>query len=230
MPPTYLIHTIMHAYVQFLLNLERAQHKHLGIIMFNNFYRILIQLWPGLLLVCSLLLYSPLTQAQLPVRQWDKCFGGSEGEAISSVIQTREGGYLLAGYSDSGIGGDRTQESRGYTDYWVVKTDLMGNKLWDKRFGGDNIEHLISAIETSDSGYLLAGESYSGIGGDKSEEVRGEGLDTNGNIISDYWVVKTDLVGNKLWDKTFGGNIYEELISVLETSDGGYFTHKWGQV
>ena len=116
---------------------------------------------------------------------------------LRSIVPSADGGYLLGGSSYSGLGADKSEASRGGGDYWVVKIDAAGNKLWDKTFGGTGVDDLRSIVTSADGGYLLGGSSYSGIGADKSEASRG---------IYDYWVVKIDAAGNKLWDKTFGGN------------------------
>src|SRR5690606_29481094 len=133
--------------------------------------------------------------AQAPDKDWDKTFGGISNENLYSTIQTSDGGYLLAGYSDSSNSGDKSENSKGGNDYWIIKTDASGNKQWDKTIGGSSYDILCSAIQTSDGGYLLAGYSASSISGDKSENSKGG---------FDYWIVKMDASGNKQWDKTFG--------------------------
>ena len=145
-------------------------------------------------------------------KQWDKAFGSSIWDALSSVIATADGGYLLAGHSNSPVGGDKT-EAKGNYDYWIVKVDAMGNKQWDKSFGSSRREEVASAIATSDGGYLLAGHSDSPAGGDK----------TAPNIRNyDYWLVKVNADGSKQWDKTFGGSGVDRISSAIVTSDGGY--------
>ncbi|QHT66187.1 T9SS type A sorting domain-containing protein [Rhodocytophaga rosea] len=151
--------------------------------------------------------------SQTPTKQWDKTIGGDANDTIKVTIAIREGGYLLAGTSFSNTGQDKTQPSRGGADYWMVKTDMQGNKLWDKRFGSPDNDFLTAAIQTTDGGYLLGGYTLSGAGGDKTEASRG------GN---DYWVVKTDAQGNKLWDKRFGGTDEDRLTALLQYSDGTY--------
>ena len=74
------------------------------------------------------------------IKQWDKTFGGDGDDGLFSLQQTIDGGYILGGYSNSGIGGDKTQASRGDYDYWIVKTDANGMKQWDKTFGGDTLD------------------------------------------------------------------------------------------
>ncbi|CAN5537597.1 hypothetical protein BH11BAC2_BH11BAC2_03050 [soil metagenome] len=148
--------------------------------------------------------------------QWEKTFGGTSNDFLFSIIQTSDGGYLLGGYSTSGIGADRSENSRGKDDYWILKTDPNGIKMWDKRFGGSLEDWAYSVIQTSDGGYLIGGISVSGAGGDKTQANRGS------SFTSDIWIVKTDALGNKLWDKRFGTVDDEWCNVVLQTSDGGY--------
>lgn len=149
------------------------------------------------------------------LKQWDKRFGGSGPDVGTEIAQTPDGGYLIAGHSGSPVaGGDKSENGKGNWDYWVVKTDGNGNKLWDKCYGGPGADYLWAMTLTKDGGALLGGYSDSGIGGDKSEPNRG--------IFEDYWVVKIDSVGNKQWDKTFGGSIQDFCEDVIQTADGGY--------
>jgi hypothetical protein len=122
------------------------------------------------------------------VGSWDKTFGGTGGDVAYSAVSTSDGGYLLVGYSNSGAGGDKSQNSQGYSDYWAVKIDGNGNKVWDKTFGGTGNDYARSAVSTSDGGYLLVGDSGSGAGGDKTQGNQGS---------NDYWAVKIDANGNK---------------------------------
>ncbi|MBO0358462.1 T9SS type A sorting domain-containing protein [Hymenobacter sp. BT186] len=146
-------------------------------------------------------------------KQWDRSFGGTAQDILYSLQQTSDGGYILAGQSDSGIGGDKTQASQGSFDYWVIKLDASGTKQWDRSFGGNTSDYLYSVQQTTDGGYVLGGHSYSGVTGDKTQPNRG---------LADYWIVKVDASGTKQWDKTFGGSS-EDLSSTLQqTSDGGY--------
>lgn len=151
--------------------------------------------------------------SQAPAQQWDADFGGTENEQLFAGRQTSDGGYIFGGYSESGISGDKTQESRGSSDYWIVKTDANGIKQWDARFGGTSVDQLTALQQTADGGYILGGISFSGIGGDKSEASRGN---------SDYWIVKVDANGIKQWDARFGGTSQDELHSLQQTADGGY--------
>lgn len=158
---------------------------------------------------------------------WDKTIGGNGYDILTVMIATSDGGFLLGGSSNSGIGHDKTENPRGDHnpiygtggDFWLVKIDENGNKLWDKTYGGENVDELQSLVATADGGYLLGGTSMSGISGDKSTANK----DNNpNNPLGDYWVVRIDASGNKLWDKTFGGNNYDYLKTIMATADGGF--------
>lgn len=151
--------------------------------------------------------------SQAPAKRWDAGFGGSENEQFAAGQQTKDGGYMWGGYSESGISGDKSQPGRGSSDYWVVKTDANGVKQWDKRFGGTSVDELTCLQQTTDDGYILGGTSFSGAGADKSQPGQGS---------SDYWIVKINSNGTKQWDVRFGGSLQDELHSIKQTSDGGY--------
>jgi hypothetical protein len=167
----------------------------------------------ALFLLSLWLLSSVPAAGQIGRKQWDKTLGGAGDEASYALQPTPDGGCLVGGYSKSSTSGDRTQPTRGDYDYWVVKLDAAGNKLWDKAYGGPNGDLLRTILPTPDGGFLLGGISASGVGGEKSQANRGLG---------DYWVVKIDATGTKLWDKTYGGDAEDQLYIMQATSDGGY--------
>jgi len=149
----------------------------------------------------------------LGTKQWDKDLGGTSSDFFSSLQQTTDGGYILGGYSNSGIGANKTQDSWGGFDYWIIKTDSLGNQQWDKDFGGTGYDVLYSLQQTADGGYILGGASLSGIGGDKTQPSWGD---------YDYWMIKTDSLGVKEWDKDFGGLQDDNAFSIQQTLEGGY--------
>lgn len=144
---------------------------------------------------------------------WDKTLGGAGNEFCYAIRKISGGGFIIGGYSDSDISGDKSEDSKGSYDYWVVKTDQSGNLMWDKTIGGDDEDELYDLVASDDGGFLLGGYSESGISADKTEASRGD---------YDYWVVKIDAASNVVWDKTLGGNDEEELLAVRRTSDGNY--------
>ncbi len=147
------------------------------------------------------------------VKQWDKRFGGTSFELLGSVRQTNDGGYIISGSSFSGISGDKTQVNQGSWDYWVVRTNSLGVKIWDRRFGGLDDDFATCMDRTADGGYIIGGYSKSDVGGDKTQPCQGNW---------DYWVVKINDQGNKVWDKTFGGNYTDWLFALTVTQDGGF--------
>ena len=146
-----------------------------------------------------------------PTVAWDKTFGGNSGDHFTSIEPTSDGGFILGGTSYSVISGDKSQASKGGADYWIVKVDANGNRQWDKTFGGNLNDYLQTVKQTPDGGFVLAGESTSGVSGDKSEALVG---------VSDWWVLKIDAAGNKLWDKTIWGNFEERFSSLQLAQDG----------
>jgi hypothetical protein len=146
-------------------------------------------------------------------KQWDKRFGGSGNDDLRTLHQLPGGEYILIGNSQSGISGDRTQASQGAFDYWVVKINSTGTKVWDKRFGGSGDDFVEASILNSDGSLLLGGRSASGLSGDKSQASQGS---------RDFWVIKINSSGTKVWDKRFGGTGNDDAYSLVATSDGGY--------
>ncbi|MGB5925594.1 MAG: hypothetical protein WBH01_05810 [Dehalococcoidia bacterium] len=129
--------------------------------------------------------------------QWSRTFGGSDDDGARSVQQTSDGGYVIAGETSSyGAGG---------VDAWLIKTDAGGNEQWSRTFGVTDNEWAYSVQQTSDGGYIIAGQTYSYSTKD-----------------TDIWLIKTDAGGDEQWSLTFGGADTECAHSVQQTTDGGY--------
>ncbi len=129
--------------------------------------------------------------------QWNKTFGGSSYDWGYSVQETKDGGYVLLGKTESYGAGDG--------DAWLIKTDASGREHWNKTFGGAKDDGGISVQETIDGSYIITGstESY-GVGG------------------KDVWLIKTDLHGREQWNRTFGGSRDDIGTSVQAIGGGGY--------
>ncbi|MBV9961646.1 MAG: T9SS type A sorting domain-containing protein [Parafilimonas sp.] len=131
------------------------------------------------------------------------------------MVQTSDGGMVLCGYSNSNISGDKTQNSINDSyDFWIVKIGKTGLTQWAKTYGGSDRDLNPTIIQTQDSGFLVAGSSISPASGIKTEDAINESFD--------YWALKLDKLGNKIWDNTVGGIQFEKLVTVLESSSG-YF-------
>ncbi|MFN8284996.1 MAG: T9SS type A sorting domain-containing protein [Chitinophagales bacterium] len=154
--------------------------------------------------------------------EWQNTIGGSDMEFLKSVSQTADGGYILGGYSRSGISADKTESNKGGFDYWVVKLNSSGNIEWQKDLGGSDDDMLNSIKQTADGGYILGGSSASYISGDKIEN-NCPFLDSlNSANKYDFWIVKLNSTGNIEWQNTIGGNLSDDLKSIEQTTDGGY--------
>jgi hypothetical protein len=149
-----------------------------------------------------------------PGIQWQNDIGGYDIEYFCGIQQTSDGGYIIGGRSNSDSTGDKTEDCIGDYDYWILKTDPLGNIQWQNTIGGNNVDRLFSIDQTRDGGYILGGMSGSDISGDKTENTW--------NGYEDYWVVKTDSSGNIQWQNTIGGNYTDFLMCIQQTSDGGY--------
>jgi len=182
---------------------------------------------------------------------WNQTYGGMDDDGAIFLVHTSDGGYALAGMTESfGHGSDRD-------DFWLVKTDSFGNIEWSQTYGGTTNEYGFCLVETSDCGYAMAGATYSfgagdfdswliktdGAGNMQWNQTYG-GTDDDGTTSliqtadggyvlagstksfgsgeDDFWLIKTDEAGNMEWDRTYGGTGYDIASSLIETSDGGY--------
>ena len=137
----------------------------------------------------------------IPDEEWNRTFGGPYNDIGISVQQTSDGGYIISGYTEFNVSGNLTW------DGLVVKTDVNGFKLWEKKYGGIYTEVLVSIKQTSDGGYITTG--YTGSYGP-------------GNGSANAWLIKTDKNGSEQWNKTYGGLDYDGGFCVLHTVDEGY--------
>ena len=135
---------------------------------------------------------------------WDKTYGGSGDDVATSLIQTTDGGYAVAGST--------TSKGAGKEDFWIIKLDEKGKQVWDKTYGGSGNDAATSLIQTTDGGYAVAGITFS----------KGAGRE-------DFWVIKLDGEGNKIWDRTYGGSGHDVANSLIQTTDGGYTVAGWTQ-
>ncbi|HPP17307.1 MAG TPA: Ig-like domain-containing protein [Fervidobacterium sp.] len=141
------------------------------------------------------------------VNNGQKTFGGSGNDYARSVKQTTDGGYIVAGSTASfGAGG---------YDVYILKLDSNENLVWQKTFGGNGNDEAYSIQQTTDGGYIVAGDTSS-----------------FGNGGYDVYIQKLNSNGTLIWQKTFGGNSFDEAYSIQQTTDGGYivagYTHSFG--
>uniref|UniRef100_A0A7V0Z449 T9SS type A sorting domain-containing protein n=1 Tax=candidate division WOR-3 bacterium TaxID=2052148 RepID=A0A7V0Z449_UNCW3 len=129
---------------------------------------------------------------------WTQTFGGSRDDRGYSALKTFDGGYIVIGYTTSfGAGGD---------DAYLVKTDSGGNMVWQQAIGSNLSDRAYAIRQTQDHGYIFCGASNA----------------QSGFLTRDAWLVRTDSLGNKLWEKFYGGSGDESANALYLTSDGGY--------
>ena len=132
--------------------------------------------------------------------EFNKTYGGILFDTAEAVIETSDGGFALAGKTESFSG--------GFSDLWLIKTDSNGNEQFNKTYGGPKSDFARSMVETSDNGFALAGYTQS--------------FSTGGSFDEDAWLIKTDRFGTEQFNVTFGGADEDVLSSMVQTSDGGF--------
>ena len=181
---------------------------------------------------------------------WTRTYGSTGFDWANSVQQTQDGGYIIAGWTDS--------FGAGMNDVYLIKTDANGDTLWSKTYGGPYNDEGLSVQQTLDGGYIISGYSNAYASGNANlylikTNAQGNTLwiktycgdpdfddvgcsvrqsQDGGYIIAgltgvafsnmDVWLLKTDAQGDTLWTKTYGGNYRDQGYSVQQTSDGGY--------
>lgn len=141
--------------------------------------------------------------------QWQNALGGSSEEEFRYITQTADGGFACSGWSYSNDGD--VSGRNGIRDGWLVKLDSNGNLVWQKMLGGSGDENGYTVEQTTDGGYIFSAVSNSSSGGVASN-----------NGLFDYWLAKTDSVGNVQWENNYGGSLQEQMRGAIQTSDGGY--------
>jgi len=149
---------------------------------------------PGRLLILFLL--SLFALPLFSQTSFQKVFGGPNGETASGIVQTSDGGYIIAGSTWS--------YGSGAGDFYLIKTDFLGQYQWMKTYGTASDERATCVNKTSDGGYVMCGSTDNGTG----------------NL--DIYAVKTDASGNLQWSNTFGGANTELAFSIQELANGNY--------
>jgi hypothetical protein len=185
---------------------------------------------------------------------WTKTYGGASGDYGSLIQETSEGGFIIAGLTQSfGAGG---------ADVYLIKTDSLGDTIWTKTYGDIEWDESWSVYQTSDKGFIITGwtesfgagsgdvyliktdslgdtlwtRSYGGIDGDAGKFVQETSV--GGFIIAgwtqsfgaggaDVYLIKTDSQGDTLWTKTYGSSDNDYANSIQETFNGGFIIIGW---
>ncbi len=140
-----------------------------------------------------------------------KTLGGSNNDAARSVISTSDGGYAVAGFTQSNDG-DVTNKADIQYDFWLLKFTGDNELVWQKTYGGSNDDRAEHIIQTNDGGFAIIGYNNSNDG-NATENAGGR----------DIWIIKTDSQGEINWQQSIGFSGNDQGLSVIQTNDGGYF-------
>jgi len=143
------------------------------------------------------------------VKQWSNYYGGSFTDTAYDAIQTEDDGYIIIGSSDSDDV-DITN-NRGSYDFWILKISANGTLVWEKSFGGSEIDEAHAISQATDGNYLIVGDT------------RSNDLDiSQNNGAADLWIIKITPEGTLLWEKTLGGSSFDVGRSISKTQDNGF--------
>jgi hypothetical protein len=156
------------------------------------------------------------------VKQWEMAYGGVDNDYLYCAEPAGDGEFFLAGESESGTSGNKTESNIGLYDGWVLKIDSDGNKIWERALGGMGQDFLTFIHPTADGGCFVGGSSQSGADGNKASPNYGN---------NDWWLIKLNADGTKQWDKSYGGDGDDFLKGMLPYRDGFLlFGTSWSDV
>lgn len=141
--------------------------------------------------------------------QWSRFYGGSFTDTAHRTIETSKGDFIIIGFSDSTD--FDISNNKGAYDFWVIKVSASGDLIWEKNFGGSEIDIAYGITETNDNGYLIVGDTRS-----SDQDVSG------GNGNADTWVAKISAEGLLIWQKSIGGSEFDSARSIYAMADGNF--------
>lgn len=157
----------------------------------------------------GLLFFSYFVFSQIPDIEFSMNYGGTQLETPSRIIRTSDNGYLLVG--DTSSNDYNVNLNKGNSDFFIVKTDLLGNLLWTKTYGGSGYDGAMDVIEVENNNYIIIGNSNS-TDGDKSVSLG----------FYDVWVIKINGIGDLIWEKTFGGSGHDYASQIINSHNNNF--------
>jgi hypothetical protein len=168
-----------------------------------------------------ILIYSLSSYAQIPTIQWQRTYGGTENDLGYSICKTIDNNYVIVASTSSNDGDVTFNHSVGGSnsdDYWLIKIDSTGCKIWDRSYGGTFDEVPSNIIQTSDQGFIIFGTTNS-----NDSDVTGLHLDSTFPMYGhDGWLIKIDSSGQILWQNCYGGTDDDYGREVVFTTDSNY--------
>jgi len=141
--------------------------------------------------------------------EWSKYFGGNATDTPEGIVQTDDNGFIIAGGSDSED--TDISNNNGSYDFWVVRISASGNLVWEKSFGGDQIDEARAIVKSGDGNYIIAGDTRS-----NDNDI------SNNNGAADLWLIKISPNGDLLWEKTIGGTSFDVARAIVKSQDNGF--------
>ncbi|TSJ42019.1 T9SS type A sorting domain-containing protein [Fluviicola chungangensis] len=145
---------------------------------------------------------------------WQKTMGGTLDDYMSGVKELSNGDLLVYGFSNSSNTGNKQSITHGSNDYWVVRMTNSGTVVWDKTYGGSDVDNASNLLELSSGNIIVSGSSNSPVSGNKTVPSYG---------FTDVWVLKLDPDGNILTQAVYGGSNYDSDYSMLQYGNDGLF-------
>lgn len=143
--------------------------------------------------------------------EWSRYFGGNFTDTPEGVVQLPDEGYIIAGGSDS----EDTDISNniGTYDFWVIRISSDGDLIWERSFGGTQIDEARAIVASNDGNYLIVGDT-------RSNDV----MVSSNNGAADVWLIKITPSGNLIWEKNYGGSGFDTAQDIVKLNDGYVIT------
>ena len=140
---------------------------------------------------------------------WSRFFGGSFTDTPFGAVETSDKSYIIAASSDSED--FNISKNKGTYDFWILKISNKGDLIWEKSFGGSEIDEPRGITKTNDNNFIVVGNTRS-----SDKDV------TKNNGGADVWLLKINTEGNLIWEKTIGGSSFDIANSISKTQDDNF--------
>lgn len=141
--------------------------------------------------------------------EWSRYFGGNFTDTPYGTVQTNDNGFIIVGSSDS----EDTDISSniGTYDFWAIKISATGDMIWEKSFGGSQIDEARAIVKTNEGNYIIAGDTRSN-----------DNNVSQNNGAADLWLIKISTEGSLIWEKTIGGSNFDVARAIKNSQNNGF--------